>query len=148
MNAHTVSVDQLRRYYAQKQAHYPIVDDFMQAQGGKYMQTSGGYIKIAAAQGIARSPQTAEPNQKWHLLESYLPVVEASGSVEVGPRIVCPELLLWMAEAAGIDEEQVRACAQEARRIIDTGAPRARNTAGIAIRKAFWPEIVRRVSGE
>ena len=57
--------------------------------------------------------------------------------------IRCPELLLWLAEAAGIKPEKVQKCAAAAKEIINASADsRSRNTAGNKIREMIpWEDI-------
>ena len=82
----------------------------------------GGYIKFAHKTGHTVSAEQCEPNQKWHLFESYISrTFEDEGEnvvVHIG-KLKCPELLLWMAEAAGIDEEIVTEAKEAAASEID-----------------------------
>ncbi|URZ16710.1 hypothetical protein CLFE_027570 [Clostridium felsineum DSM 794] len=63
-------------------------------------------------------------------------------------RVICPELLLWMAEAAGVDSKIVAEAEQSARVIIDNGANGyARNKAGREIKKNIikWEMIEKQI---
>ena len=118
-------------FFKDKNAHYKISDSF--AGDERYRQKRGGYIKRAKDEHIEINIIKAEPNQKWHLLTSYYDELsdckkDAKHSYN---RLLCPELLLWIAEAAGIDPEVVNKAATKAREIIDSGADgRSRNKAG------------------
>lgn len=113
-----ISLIDLIKFYCEKNEHYPISDEFMK----KYQQKSGGYIKFAHKTGHTVSAEQCEPNQKWHLFESYISrTFEDEGEnvvVHIG-KLKCPELLLWMAEAAGIDEEIVTEAKEAAASEID-----------------------------
>jgi len=113
-----ISLIDLIKFYCEKNEHYPISDEFMK----KYQQKSGGYIKFAHKTGHTVSAEQCEPNQKWHLFESYISrTFEDEGEnvvVHIG-KLKCPELLLWMAEAAGIDEEIVTEAKEVAASEID-----------------------------
>lgn len=55
-------------------------------------------------------------------------------------KLKCPELLLWIAEAVGIDSEIVNEAARKAREIIDIGTNgHSRNKAGIEIANRIIP---------
>ena len=88
----------------------------------KYQQKSGGYIKFAHDTGHTVSAEQCEPNQKWHLFESYISRTfeeEGENVVVCISQLKCPELLLWMAEAAGIDDEIVMEAKEAAASEID-----------------------------
>ena len=125
-----------------KNEHYGISDAFVK----DYQQGKTGYIKYAMQVGYPIKKSQAEPNQKWHLFESYLHrrLADEKLSLEdsaeaVYKRLKCPELLLWIAEASGVDCLKVKEAANRAKEIIDSGSDgRARNKAG--------QEIVRIIS--
>ena len=115
-----------------KKQHYPISDEFVSSG---YQQSNGGYIDKATDVDTS----LAEPNQKWHFLESYAPSVSDNREAsKVYMGLQCPELLLWIAEAAGVDPEIVQAASDEAKEIIDGGSSgHARNSACKAIREVI-----------
>lgn len=113
-----ISLIDLIKFYCEKKEHYPISDEFMK----KYQQKSGGYIKFAHDTGHTVSAEQCEPNQKWHLFESYISRTfekEGESVVVCISQLKCPELLLWMAEAAGIDDEIVMEAKEAAASEID-----------------------------
>lgn len=96
-----------------KKEHYTLCDEFIK----KYQQLSGGYIEYARKVGKVIDRSLAEPNQKWHLLEAYYGYKEKEGKLDLEAEttiwdinwqrggLLCPELLLWIAEAAGCNIE-------------------------------------------
>lgn len=113
-----ISLIDLIKFYCEKNEHYPISDEFMK----KYQQKSGGYIKFAHKTGHTVSAEQCEPNQKWHLFESYISRTfeeKCENVVVYISQLKCPELLLWMAEAAGIDDEIVTEAKEAAASEID-----------------------------
>lgn len=102
-------------YFTDKKEHYKISDSF--ASDERYRQKENGYIKKAKEACIEINIKKAEPNQKWHLLTSYYD--ESSDRNKDAKacynRLKCPELLLWIAEAAGIDSKIVNMAATKAR---------------------------------
>ena len=104
-------------FYIDKKEHYPISDEFIEY----YQQKNGGYITYANETGHPIHPAIHEPNQKWHLLESYyICKVKEKGTLEFNiTGFNCPELLLWMAEAADVDEAIIKEAANYAKEKID-----------------------------
>ena len=94
-------------YFMTKEEHYPQTDRFIKV----YQQTScsaGSYICHAVLKGQMIYKKQAEPNQKWHFTEAWY-AEKVSQNPQFGEKkltawcgIRCPELLLWMAEAAGL----------------------------------------------
>lgn len=104
-----------------------------QQNKGKPPEYDSGYIKKAYNCGMDINTEKAEPNQKWHLLNSYYGVNEdgfdindkeldkdadiwCMGNIETGkggPGLKCPELLLWIAEAAGVNIEKAKVEAEK-----------------------------------
>lgn len=73
----------------------------------KYGQVKGGYFAIAKkADGVVISQEEAEPSQKWHMIDSYYKKKIDNGFDMQTPaslgRIMCPQLMLWIAEVAGL----------------------------------------------
>ena len=113
-----ISLIDLIKFYYDKEKHYPISDEFIK----KYQQKSGGYIKFAHDTGHTVSAEQCEPNQKWHLFEAYISYKLNKNGGDAKARmgkLKCPELLLWMAEAAGIDDEIVTEAKEAATSEID-----------------------------
>lgn len=115
-------------FYSAKKEHYPISDDFVK----KYQQKNTGsntYIVYALETGILVDKELAEPNQKWHLLESYFSQNIKKHKDENNEGYInetntcaslkCPELLLWMAEAAGVDSNVIKSASEYAKKEID-----------------------------
>ncbi|AGA68847.1 hypothetical protein Desdi_1337 [Desulfitobacterium dichloroeliminans LMG P-21439] len=96
-------------FYKNKNSHYELSDEFVK----KYQQPKGGYIEYAIELGLTVNKSLAEPNQRWHLLESYYGQKKEQKKLDLDAKatcwdlkwqnggFICPELLLWMAEAAG-----------------------------------------------
>lgn len=127
-------------FFTDKNDHYEISDSF--GRDERYRQKRGGYIKKAKDTHIEINIKKAEPNQKWHLLTSYYDELSdcKKDAKDCYNRLLCPELLLWIADAAGIDSEIVDKVATKAREIIDSGADgRLRNKAGKEITKKIIP---------
>lgn len=132
-----------------KKEHYPISDEFIR----NYQQSpvsKNGYVYLAWKTGHAICSETAEPNQKWHFFESYMLTSIVEGNIQLDDdaekcykRLKCPELLLWIAEAAGIDSDIVNEAARKAREIIDNGTNgHSRNEAGNKIKMMIpWDMI-------
>lgn len=113
----TITVMDLVCFFHNKQEHYPISSSFIE----EYRQKSGGYIQFALETGHPIDADSHEPNQKWHLLESYCMyrmAKEKTAELTV-LGFKCPELLLWMAEAAGIDAQLVEEAADYAKEKIN-----------------------------
>ncbi len=130
-------------YFKTKNEHYPISDGFIKSG---YQQQGGGYINKAKKRGLEIDYKKAEPNQKWHFIDSY--ALEKQENDVYKHLLVCPELLLWMAEACGIEDDLVRKAEKEAREIIDIGHKegQSRNQAGIVIRKMItWKMLEEKI---
>ena len=156
---------QIIEYFSTCKEHYPLSDEFVkkyQQNKGKSHQSDGGYIQKAYNCGMDINAEKAEPNQKWHLLDSYYGVNEngfdindkeldknatiwSMGDMETGkggPGLKCPELLLWIAEAAGCD---IREAKMEAEKLCEKGE---RLLACNAIKKIIpWEEIEKHILG-
>lgn len=108
------------QFFYNKEEHYPISDIFME----RYQQSGGGYLDFARKTGHCVCKNLHEPNQKWHLFESWL-LQTAAGNKEKPLEKIrvngfkCPELLLWMAEAAGVETERICEAAKYAGEKID-----------------------------
>lgn len=94
-------------FYQFKSEHCTHTDRFIR----KYQQqsaTKNSYLANAIIDGHIIHKKEAEPNQRWHFTESWYKKkkIDDSGFPDTIARrwcgLQCPELLLWMAEAAGI----------------------------------------------
>ncbi len=99
-------------FYNDKKEHYPYTDKFIsECEFGQ--QNGGGYIQFALNTGHEIIKDLAKPNQKWHFLESYcINKIKNEGIEWLEEKahpwsLQCPELLLWLVEAAGIDTQRV-----------------------------------------
>jgi len=94
-------------YLENKREHYPLSDEFIE----RYQQSSGGYIDYARQCGIVVDKTLHSPNQKWHFFSSWLEYGEIDKTGDAKSRIYvglkCPELLLWIYEAMGVDPVKV-----------------------------------------
>ena len=129
-------------FYEHKNEHYPVSDEFIKKG---YGQKQGGYIRNARKAGYIIATDAAEPNQKWHLLKSYLLVTDENVDArKCYNRIICPELLLWLGEAVGLDVSEAARIAME---IIDRdGNGIARNVAGRKIKEIItWDMIEEKI---
>jgi hypothetical protein len=127
-------------FYLDKKEHYPISDEFIK----QYQQKSTGkysYISYALNTGHLISESSAEPNQKWHLLEAYfLNKIKENGVEYLEKptdcyRILCPELLLWMAEAAGVSSQVINIASKIAKTEIDKIRTSQKADSASAVRK-------------
>lgn len=108
-----MTVGEMAEILKTKREHYPLSDEFIE----KYQQNSGGYIDYAKELGLVVDKQLHEPNQKWHFLTSWLQVSIDQGSISLSEsaktrvytKLLCPELLLWIYEASGVDPVKVKA---------------------------------------
>ncbi len=83
--------------YLEKNANKSVyvADEFVKKG---YGQTVGGY------HNVARKRNVANPTQKWHFT---VPYYEHQKNVNKNPtysRLHCPELLIWIAEVAGLNK--------------------------------------------
>lgn len=85
--------DIYRVYLDKKDVPCPITEKLIQ---GGYQQEGNGYISYARQTGKEIDYRKAEPNQWWHLIESYCKRTDPEASFN--RTIVCGELILWMAE--------------------------------------------------
>ena len=129
-------------FFKDKNEHYEISDAF--AKDERYVQKRGGYIAEAKRRRLETDRTKAEPNQRWHLTVAYSESTRYQGEARGCYRYLkCPELLLWMAEAAGVEEKTVQKAAAEAKRIIDGNETVfVRNTAGGRIKELIPWEMI------
>ena len=108
---YVITMSDMERFLLTKDEQYPITNEYVEL----YQQASGGYISNALKAGLTVDKSQHLPSQKWHYFESWLyPTIEegmlwdASASDRSYGRFSCPELLLWIIEATGVDSEKVR----------------------------------------
>lgn len=146
-----ITVQQLAFFLIDKNEHYPLSDEFIE----HYQQPRGGYIKFARDTGHLVDRKRHEPNQKWHFFESWLIRSFVNGSVcwnkeaekAVYKRIQCPELLLWLLEAVGVDSSSVKS----AKEIAEDGKEKNVNTGTIAKRireRVPWDDIEKTMTSQ
>lgn len=138
------TVKELVFFLIDKKEHYPLSDEFIE----RYQQSNSGYIAFAHKTGHIVDRQKHEPNQKWHFFESWLLRSFQDGTVcwhndankAVYHRIQCPELLLWLLEAAGVDSSAV----EDAKEIAERGKKRKDRPSTIAkeLRKQVTWEVI------
>ncbi len=94
-------------YFMTKEEHYPQTDRFIKV----YQEINDGsntYMGYAKSKGHLICREKAEPNGKWIFTDSWYANKVSQNpqfgedELEVWCRFQCPELLLWMAEAAGL----------------------------------------------
>ncbi|MBS4842905.1 MULTISPECIES: hypothetical protein [Clostridium] len=141
-----MQIKEWMEFLADKKEHYPVSDEFIK----NYQQSprnKNGYVFFAWETGHIICREISEPNQKWHFFESYMLIMIAQGKIQPDDdaekryrKLNCPELLLWIAEAVGIDSEIVNEAARKARVIIDSGTNgHLRTKAGYEIREEIIP---------
>ncbi len=108
---YVITMSDMERFLLTKGEQYPITNEYVEL----YQQASGGYISNALKAGLVVDKSQHLPSQKWHYFESWLyPTIEegmlwdASASDRSYSKFACPELLLWIIEATGVDSEKVR----------------------------------------
>ena len=131
-NEEIITMKDIYDFLLTKSAHYPLSDEFIE----KYQQTSGGYLDYAKELGKIVDKERHEPNQKWHFFDSWLYQSLDDGSItmdadakrRVYTGLLCPELLLWIYEASGVDPIKVKA----AKEVAEKGKVEGTNVSTIA----------------
>ena len=107
---YVITMADMERFLMTKGEQYPITNEYVEL----YQQESGGYISNALKAGLVVDKAQHLPSQKWHYFESWLyPTIEegmswdASASDRSYGKFSCPELLLWIIEATGVDTQKV-----------------------------------------
>ncbi len=107
---YVITMSDMERFLLTKNEQYPITNEYVEL----YQQESGGYIDNAKKSGLVVDKSQHLPSQKWHYFESWLyPTIEegmlwdASASNRSYGAFSCPELLLWIIEATGVDSQKV-----------------------------------------
>jgi hypothetical protein len=108
---YVITMSDMERFLLTKDEQYPITNEYVEL----YQQASGGYIANALKAGLVVDKAQHLPSQKWHYFESWLYATieegmmwDASASDRSYGKFSCPELLLWIIEATGVDSEKVR----------------------------------------
>ena len=108
---YVITMADMERFLLTKDEQYPITNEYVEL----YQQESGGYISNALKAGLVVDKSQHLPSQKWHYFESWLYATieegmswDASASDRSYGRFSCPELLLWIIEATGVDSAKVR----------------------------------------
>ena len=136
-----MTVGDLKRFYINKEEHYEISDRFIKCGYQQINSRPNTYIGYAKECGIEIDHLKASPNQKWHMIKAYCEK-KASDEKIYRNKLKCPELLLWMAEAAGMDKKTIDKAEKEAREIIDEGKKYARVKAAFKIFEIIkWEEL-------
>ena len=131
-----MTLEKFCSFFENKEPWYEVTKQFID---DGYGQKKGGYI--AKGKGLFEG---AVPDQRRHLLESYYNVDNKDKDAKrCYNYLLCPELLLWIAEASGFEKDKVRKIAESAKETIDNGTNgRARNKAGRNIRKKIkWEDL-------
>ena len=107
---YVITVSDMERFLLTKDEQYPITNEYVEV----YQQESGGYIANAKKAGLVVDKAQHLPSQKWHYFESWLYATidegmlwDASASSRSYGNFACPELLLWIIEATGVDSAKV-----------------------------------------
>lgn len=128
----TITMQDISDFLTSKKEHYPLSDEFIE----RYQQTSGGYINYANKTGHLVDKERHEPNQKWHFFDSWLYqslddgsiTMDADAKKRVYTGLLCPELLLWIYEASGVNPTKVKA----AKEVAEKGKVEGTNVSTIA----------------
>lgn len=128
----TYTIRDFHDYLLDKNEHYPYSDEFIE----KYQQNSGGYLDYAQQVGVVVDKTQHSPNQKWHFFQSWLYrsiedgtlTYEADAKTRIYNGLLCPELLLWIYEAMGVNPNKVR----EAMHVAEEGKVNNTNVSTIA----------------
>lgn len=98
-----MTIGEVKAYYQDKeQAPCPLTEKLVKAG---YQQISGGYIDRAQCRGVKVNYKENSPSQYWHLM-TYC--ASRNADLPFAKRIVCGELIFWMAEVAGaVDSKEL-----------------------------------------
>ena len=107
---YVITMSDMERFLLTKGEQYPITNEYVEL----YQQASGGYITNALNAGLVVDKAKHLPSQKWHYFESWLYATidegmlwDASASDRSYGKFSCPELLLWIIEATGVETKKV-----------------------------------------
>ena len=140
-NAVSYTIQDFCDYLEDKREHYPLSDEFIE----RYQQASGGYIDYARQCGIVVDKTLHSPNQKWHFFTSWLEYGQIDKTDDAKRRIytglLCPELLLWIYEAMGVDPNKVKS----AKEVAELGRVNGTNVSTIAKsmrEQVLWEDLI------
>lgn len=144
----SLTVEQIANFLGTKNAHYPLSDEFIE----RYQQNSGGYIEYARKLGKVVDKTIHEPDQKWHFLVSWYDQSVAEdpnfGTYDAKSRVYtnlkCPELLLWIYEACGVEPSKV----QKAKEVAELAKVNSVNvtTMAASMRKCVsWEDLTKNI---
>lgn len=92
-----LTIGEIKEYFQSKEnIPSPLTEKLVKAG---YQQRSGGYIETARKEGLIVDYHQNRPSQYWHLIHSYCD--NRDNSLTFDGRIVCGELIFWMAEVTG-----------------------------------------------
>lgn len=75
-----------------------------------YGQVKGGYLELAYIQKEKIWIESADPSQKWHFIFAYYGEKMKNQQFDMDAnadlkRIMCPQLMLWISEIAGLEKK-------------------------------------------
>ncbi|MCQ2425817.1 MAG: hypothetical protein MJ070_06695 [Lachnospiraceae bacterium] len=142
----------MKALYYQKE-RLPVTDAFI----SDYQQEGGAYITLAKSNGHPVDKKAGEPNQKWLFYYGYLTyhilntkkfsIDNDISAIWNGSTLKCPELVLWLAEASGVDEQLLLNASRKMKEIIDTKNYGAARSSGLA-RASAAAELMRMIPAE
>ncbi|GFI71394.1 hypothetical protein IMSAG250_00593 [Clostridiales bacterium] len=101
----------MQAYKDKKHSPCPITEKLIKAG---YQQMRGGYIKTAKKKNEIVDYKQALPTQYWHLFESYFKSDKITENTPFTKRIVCGELIFWMAEVLDcVDKKELETLCDE-----------------------------------
>ncbi len=101
----------MQAYKDKKHSPCPITEKLIKAG---YQQMRGGYIKTAKKNNEVVDYKQALPTQYWHLFESYFKANKITENTLFTKRIVCGELIFWMAEVLDcVDKKELETLCDE-----------------------------------
>lgn len=135
------------------------VDDHVNKDGNEYLadfyvkkgygQVKGGYFEEAYILEKKIYKPEAEPSQKWHLIVPYYDYkiekqqINMQEKANLG-RIVCPQLMLWIAEIAGLNQNILKSAMEHAIKYEkDNKTKDSRKIKNMVLKKELhWTEII------
>lgn len=98
----TMTIASVKKYFLDKEyVPCPLTEKLVKAG---YHQVSGGYIDRAMREGMVVDYKNNLPSQYWHLM-TYCN--SRNNDNQFSKRIVCGELIVWMAEVSGAVKNHV-----------------------------------------
>ena len=111
-----MNIGEIKAFYQDKeQTPCPLTEKLVKAG---YQQIYGGYIDTAKCKRVKVSYKENSPSQHWHLM---IYCSRRHADLPFTKRVVCGELLFWMAEAAGaVEAEELEKLANQIIESADT----------------------------